>query len=120
METFDGDVVGVVAKGLGPTPFFVETGHDFPAQGPHRRGGRAAVAALAALGLGWGAAHTELRVSPSGPVVIEVNPRLAGGMIPALIEAATGDDLVDAVIARCIGEPPGAARPRRAARPSGS
>ncbi|KOG91052.1 hypothetical protein ADK38_05305, partial [Streptomyces varsoviensis] len=86
VETFDTDVVAVVGKHLGPEPHFVETGHDVPAAVPEDvRAALAdtAVRALAALGLGWGAAHTELRWSASGPVVIEVNPRLAGGMIPA-------------------------------------
>jgi S-sulfo-L-cysteine synthase (3-phospho-L-serine-dependent) len=107
VETFDGEVVAVVAKHLGPAPYFVETGHDVPAPvaGPTTTAlGEAALRALAALGLGWGAAHTELRWGP-GPVVIEVNPRLAGGMIPVAVRAATGVDLVDAVIARAAGQP---------------
>ncbi|MEU7041025.1 ATP-grasp domain-containing protein [Streptomyces varsoviensis] len=108
VETFDTDVVTVVGKHLGPEPHFVETGHDVPAAVPEDvRAALAdtAVRALTALGLGWGAAHTELRWSASGPVVIEVNPRLAGGMIPAAVKAATGMDLVDAVIARASAGP---------------
>lgn len=116
VETFDQTVVGVVAKHLGPAPFFVEIGHDFPAPvRPKLAGalGEVARAAIAALGLGWGAAHTELRVTPDGPVVIEVNPRLAGGMIPSLVRLAGGADLVDAVVARASGHDPSPApRPR--------
>ncbi|WP_051753614.1 ATP-grasp domain-containing protein [Streptosporangium amethystogenes] len=107
VETFDDTVVAVVAKHLGPEPYFVETGHDVPAPVPDTTAaalGDSALAALAALGLGWGAAHTELRLSPEGPVVVEVNPRLAGGMIPVAVRAATGVDLVDAVIARASGQ----------------
>ncbi|GGX53463.1 ATP-grasp domain-containing protein [Streptomyces noursei] len=106
VETFDRRVVAVVAKHIGPQPYFVETGHDVPAPvAPAVSGllGETALRALAALGLGWGAAHTELRWSAAGPVVIEVNPRLAGGMIPVAVRAATGTDLVDAVIARAVG-----------------
>ncbi|WP_369359706.1 ATP-grasp domain-containing protein [Streptomyces sp. cg2] len=113
VETFDGEVVTVVAKHLGPEPFYVETGHDIPAPVPADVAaalGDTAVRALRALGLGWGAAHTELRLSARGPVVIEVNPRLAGGMIPAAVEAATGLDLVDALIARAAGQQPPTAR----------
>ncbi|MBT2400079.1 ATP-grasp domain-containing protein [Streptomyces sp. ISL-100] len=109
VETFDGAVVAVVAKHLGPQPYFVETGHDVPAPVPHATAaalGDTALRALSALGLGWGAAHTELRMSADGPVVIEVNPRLAGGMIPVAVRAATGVDLVDAVIARAAGQTP--------------
>ncbi len=114
VETFDGRVVTVVAKHVGPVPYFVETGHDVPAAtpGPTTRAlGETAVRALSALGLGWGAAHTELRWSAGGPVVIEVNPRLAGGMIPVAVRAALGVDLVDAVVARAAGLPAAAPAP---------
>lgn len=106
VETLDDVVIGVTGKHLGPPPFFVETGHDFPAPVPDSvRDALAstALAALAALGLGWGANHTELRLGANGPMVIEVNPRLAGGMIPAVVAAATGIDLVDACLARAVG-----------------
>ncbi|MEV6118591.1 ATP-grasp domain-containing protein [Streptomyces sp. NPDC052109] len=103
VETFDDTVVGVVAKHLGPAPYFVETGHDFPAPDVPDGVTDTALRALSALGLGWGPAHTELRQSPDGPVVIEVNPRLAGGMIPTLVRLATGVDLVAATVARAAG-----------------
>ncbi len=106
VETFDDRVVGVTGKHLGPEPHFVETGHDFPAADPGGALGAAAVAALRALGLGWGAAHTELRLTPAGPVVVEVNPRLAGGMIPRLVEEATGVDLIALLVARVAGDRP--------------
>lgn len=108
VETLGATPVAVTGKLLGPEPWFVETGHDVPAPvAPHRSAALAAVAAraVAALGVGWGAAHTELRWTARGPVLIEVNPRLAGGMIPALVKLATGDDLVDAVVARAVGAP---------------
>ncbi|MBY8848166.1 ATP-grasp domain-containing protein [Saccharothrix longispora] len=108
VESFDEAVVCVVGKHLGAPPHFVETGHDVPARCSTRRHaelGRTALAALDALGLGWGAAHTELRMTPDGPVVIEVNPRLAGGMIPAAVQAASGVDLVDMAVARAAGQP---------------
>ncbi|WP_089156222.1 ATP-grasp domain-containing protein [Micromonospora sp. NBS 11-29] len=106
VETFDGETRAVVAKRLGLEPWFVEVGHDVPAQVPdatREELSRVARRALHALGLGWGAAHTELRLAAAGPVVIEVNPRLAGGMIPAAVRAAIGLDLVDAVVARATG-----------------
>jgi biotin carboxylase len=114
IETIDLDVVAVVTKLVSAPPYFVELGHDLPGTvpGPVRAGLAAtAQAALVALGLGWGAAHTEVRMSPRGPVVIEVNPRLAGGMIPALVQAVTGTDLIDTVVARVSGltDPPAAA-----------
>ncbi|MEU7650202.1 ATP-grasp domain-containing protein [Streptomyces huasconensis] len=114
VETFNGRVVAVVAKHLSPEPFFVETGHDLPAPVTDDVAaalGDTAERALAALGLGWGAAHTELRLTTRGPVVIEVNPRLAGGMIPAALAAATGVDLIDRLIACAAGLDPAPAAP---------
>ena len=66
--------------------------------------GMLATAAHEALGLGFGPAHTEIRLGPQGPVVIEVNPRLAGGQIPTLVRLATGIDLVGATVDAVIGE----------------
>ncbi len=64
------------------------------------------LAALKALGLGWGPAHTELTLTASGPVIIEVNPRLAGSLIPELVRLARGIDLVEASISLAIGHDP--------------
>ncbi|MEU9703558.1 ATP-grasp domain-containing protein [Streptomyces sp. NPDC047981] len=112
VETFDDTVVGVVAKHLGRPPHFVETGHDFPAPSVPPDLAETALRAVKALGLGWGPAHTELRYGADGPVVIEVNPRLAGGMIPALVGRAAGVDLVAATVARAVGDTP-SPRPER-------
>ncbi|HYH52153.1 MAG TPA: ATP-grasp domain-containing protein, partial [Acidimicrobiia bacterium] len=107
VETFGTEVVGVTAKHLGAAPWFVETGHDFPAEIPPPGGGgrvgAVAVAAVEALGLGFGPAHTEVRLDAGGPAVIEVNPRLAGGRIPTLVRLATGIDLVGATVDAVIG-----------------
>jgi biotin carboxylase len=106
VETLDDQVIGVTGKHLGSEPYFVETGHDFPARlAPGRRHelGEVALAALRALGLGWGPAHTELRWSSAGIRIVEVNPRLAGGMIPRVVEVATGVDLIRHTVARAAG-----------------
>ncbi|MGO4139666.1 hypothetical protein ACEQ6A_35060, partial [Rhizobium brockwellii] len=54
--------------------------------------------------LGWGPANIEFRWTKRGPVVIEVNPRLAGTPDPELIQLAYGIDLVDEHIKLFIGE----------------
>lgn len=92
-------VIGVTDKHLSDPPHFVELGHDFPSRTDERI--RRALAettlrALAAVGFDFGPAHTELRWTPAGPVVVEINPRLAGGMIPELVWHATGIDLMNA------------------------
>ncbi|MFF1496534.1 ATP-grasp domain-containing protein [Streptomyces sp. NPDC058304] len=108
VEVVGHEAVVSVAKHVGPPPVFVETGHDLPAALP--AGQQAALSACAvravrALGLGWGAAHVELRLDAGEPRVIEVNPRLAGGMIPELVRRACGIDLVSAQVQAAVGEP---------------
>lgn len=108
VETFGRRVVGITAKHLSAPPYFVETGHDFPARlpiGDQNELVITALAALDALGLGWGPAHVELRLTPNGAAVVEVNPRLAGGMIPDLVRLATGVDLITATVANAAGRP---------------
>jgi biotin carboxylase len=108
-EIIDGEVAGITAKHLGAKPYFVETGHDFPAPVAARVAERlASVArdAVRALGLVTGPAHVELRLDDMGdPYVIEVNPRLAGGLIPRLVRYAAGRDLVGEVVAGLSGRP---------------
>jgi biotin carboxylase len=45
------------------------------------------------LGVGVGFLHTEIKLTPDGPRVIEVNGRL-GGAIPVLMTQATGVDVM--------------------------
>jgi len=97
VEVFGGLALGVTGKHLGPLPCFVEVGHDFPAQVEdlvRTSVTEAAETAVRLLGLTFGPAHVELRVTAEGPTLIEVNPRLAGGWIPRLVETATGIDLI--------------------------
>ncbi|MGW5740795.1 ATP-grasp domain-containing protein [Amycolatopsis sp. NPDC003861] len=109
VEVLDGDAVGVTRKHLGAPPHFVETGHDFPADVTEPAAARLASAAVEAarlIGLSAGPAHVELRLAAGGqPWLIEINPRLAGGLIPRLVRYATGRDLVDEVIASAAGRP---------------
>jgi cysteine synthase A len=101
-------IVGVTRKHLSAPPCFVELGHDFPADldaATRMALEDATLAALDAVGFDLGPAHTEIRLSPDGPVVIEINPRLAGGMIPELIRHATGLDLLELMLAQLVGDP---------------
>ena len=109
VETFDDQVVGITEKHLGEPPYFIEIGHDFPAllsETVENVISRTALDALRALGLGWGPAHTELRMTERGPTIIEVNPRLAGGFIPELVRKAQGIDLIAETIKRVVGQHP--------------
>ncbi|MFD8142289.1 ATP-grasp domain-containing protein [Streptomyces sp. NPDC059708] len=82
-------------KELGPAPYFEETGHTLDAADPlladeellhvlrtaHRE-----------LGIAYGITHTEVKLTARGPVIIEVNARLGGDLIPYLGKLATGVD----------------------------
>lgn len=118
VEVFTGRAVATVDKHTGQLPWFVETGHDTPSQLPADCAQllmQAAEDAVAALRLGWGAIHVELRLGPSGPRIVEVNPRLAGGMIPDLVRRAYGIDLIDAQVREACGLSPAPATPVRLA-----
>ncbi|GHE73699.1 pyridoxal-phosphate dependent enzyme [Streptomyces vinaceus] len=100
--------VGVTAKYLTGLPYFVESGHVFPAPLPDAERASLAEAvtrALKATGMRFGPTHTEVKLTAQGPAVIEINPRLAGGMIPELIRLATGSDLLEQQIRAAAGLP---------------
>ena len=100
--------VGVTAKTVTPGPVFVETQHLFPAELPPAVAARieaAAVAAVKAVGWTLGPAHVEVKATLDDAWVVEVNPRLAGGMIPELVRLATGTDLLEQQIRAAVGQP---------------
>ncbi len=110
MLGLDGDfkLFGITAKHLGPAPHFLEVGHDFPAPISGELAEaieRTTCAALEAVGMRFGPTHTELRLRDGEPAVLEINPRLAGGMIPVLIEQATGTDVLEAILDVFLGQP---------------
>ncbi|MDQ2837335.1 MAG: ATP-grasp domain-containing protein [Actinomycetota bacterium] len=78
-------------------PPFREIGHFWPSVlAPHERRQveELTTRALQALGISWGLTHTELKLTPDGPRIIEVNGRL-GGFISDLARSACGLDLVE-------------------------
>ena len=82
-------------KQVGFHPYFEETGHVVDSADPllaDRELRAVLVAAHRALGLRDGMTHTELRLTEHGPVIIEVNARLGGDLIPRLGQLATGVD----------------------------
>lgn len=91
-------LLGITRKLLAPPPFFVEVGHVFPAGLPEaqvRLVERVVNSWLTRLGLVAGAAHVEFRLTDTGPVLMEVNPRLGGDLIPELIRIVLGFDVVE-------------------------
>jgi len=102
-------VIGLTDKSLTGAPGFIEDGHMFPATVAPAVA-RAAIdlvrAALATTGYTYGVSHTEVKLTPGGPRIVEINPRTAGNSISDLIRHVTGIDLLDAVIELAVGNPP--------------
>jgi biotin carboxylase len=66
---------------------------------------RLAASALTALGVSSGVSHTEIKLTPRGPEILEVNGRL-GGHVAWLIRRNRGPDLVRAALLTALGESP--------------
>lgn len=110
-ETLSADghhlVLGITDRELTALPHQVELGGCFPA--PVAEAEQVAAvcrAALDAIGFDLGAAHTELVLTPDGPRIVEINGRLAGGLMPFVFGAALGRslyaDLVDVITTRTL------------------
>lgn len=100
--------VGLTRKSVGGLPHFVETGHVFPADLPDDVAADVVGTverALAAAGWEFGATHVEVKLTPTGPAIVEINARLAGGMIPELVRLATGIDLLEQQLRAFAGLP---------------
>ncbi|MER9975783.1 acetyl-CoA carboxylase biotin carboxylase subunit family protein [Mesorhizobium sp. M0085] len=96
-EIMEGEIIGITAGYFGPLPHFAFSGMTFPApltDDEYSRIADVSLSCLRALGLGWGPTCIEFRWTKRGPVVIEVNPRLAGAPDPQLIQLACGVDLI--------------------------
>ena len=106
VEILGGKIIGITRKHVSREPFFVETGHDFPAAippGTRQQISTTVRRALQQMGLVWGPAHIELRLTDAGPTIIEINPRLAGGFIPEIVRLALGVDMIDETLKMVVG-----------------
>jgi biotin carboxylase len=63
-----------------------------------------ATRSLRALGMTTGCAHTEIKLTPEGARIVEVNGRI-GGNIPAFIEGSTGVSLPHLAVDIALGRP---------------
>ncbi|BCJ44126.1 carboxylase [Actinoplanes ianthinogenes] len=115
--TVAGVVHPIAVTGKYPlTPPFREAGNFWPSHlGAHEEDEvtELAVAAVRALGITGGLSHIEIKLTPDGPRIIEVNGRL-GGSIAELARRATGVDLVEVACRIALGERPQIERARPA------
>lgn len=94
----DGNVhcVALTRKQVGAAPYFEEIGHVVATTEllPETKAIYELVqAAHRALGVTMGATHAEVRLTRSGPRMIELGLRLGGDLIPHLVNLATGVDM---------------------------
>lgn len=96
-------------KRLGPQPYFEEMGHTVEAT-DSLLADEALLALLTAahraLGVRDAITHTEVRLTTTGPMLIEVNGRLGGDLIPLLATRATNVEPARCGIGLAIGERP--------------
>jgi biotin carboxylase len=116
----DGEVTPTVLarKHLGGAPYFVETGHDVDADDPllHDKELLGQLQDIhRALGFVHGATHTEFKLTPEGPRLVEINARLGGDLIPYVGLLATGVDPTVAAAHVAAGRSPDTAPRLRAA-----
>ncbi|MBO1284367.1 ATP-grasp domain-containing protein [Streptomyces sampsonii] len=123
-----GDYVSVETLVVGGEPATLGVTGKFPLLPPFREQGQfvparlaapdwAAVTRLAsdaarALGVERGHVHTEIKLTPAGPKIIEVNGRL-GGFMHEVYGRATGQDLVELGLAAACGLPVSPVEARR-------
>jgi biotin carboxylase len=100
-------------------PFFEETIYVTPSRLPAETQAaieRVSAAACAALGLGEGPVHAELRVNNDGPWVLEVAARSIGGLCSRTLRFGTGMTLEEIILRHALGwEIASLARERRPA-----
>jgi biotin carboxylase len=102
-----GEITHVTVTGRFPLAEpFRETGWFIPADLPEAQLAAVldvATSALRALEVRTGACHTEIKLTPEGPRVIEVNGRL-GGLVPEMLFRASGVSLLRLSMAIAIAE----------------
>ncbi|WP_198358186.1 ATP-grasp domain-containing protein [Streptomyces fildesensis] len=86
--------VTVTRKEVAFAPYFEEVGHTVSSDDPLLiEAAPVAVEAVRALGIANGVQHVEMRLTASGPRIIEVNARIGGDLIGKLVRLTTGLDL---------------------------
>ena len=108
----------IARKRTGMHPYFEETGHVVDAADPLLAdAGLMDTLARAheVLGVEDGLTHTEVELTARGPVIIEVNGRLGGDLIPFLGCVATGIDPGVVIVDVAIGRRPVFTRTRQRA-----
>ncbi|MET9963307.1 ATP-grasp domain-containing protein [Streptomyces sp. NPDC006326] len=107
----------VARKHSSDQPYFEEVGHLVDAADPlleDRELMRTLARAHQALGIEDGITHSEVRLTDRGPLIIEINGRLGGDLIPFLGRTATGIEPGEVLFDVATGRWPDTGHTRRA------
>ncbi|MBO0839561.1 MAG: ATP-grasp domain-containing protein [Sciscionella sp.] len=99
----------IARKDVGMYPYFEELGHTVAADDPlfdDPELSHVLRTAHTAIGYGFGITHTEVKLTKRGPIIVEINGRLGGDLIPFLGMHATGIDPGVAVVDVALGNKP--------------
>lgn len=103
-------VIAITDKITTGSPYFVELGHTQPSMLPlnvQERIGSVAIQAVEALGINNSPSHIELKITETGPKIIELGARMGGDCIAShLVPLSTGVDMVGASIDLALGRIP--------------
>jgi biotin carboxylase len=106
----------IARKRTGQHPYFEEEGHVVDAADPLLRDTdliETLARAHRVLGIENGITHAEVRLTGRGPLIIEINGRLGGDLIPFLGKTATGIDPGEVMVDVAIGHRPDVTPTRR-------
>ncbi|WJK43534.1 ATP-grasp domain-containing protein [Solwaraspora sp. WMMA2056] len=105
-------------KRTGPHPYFEEIGHVVDAADPLLHDPvlmETLARAHRVLGIEDGITHSEVRLTDQGPLIIEINGRVGGDLIPYLGKIATGIDPGEVMVDVALGQRPEITRSQRGA-----
>ena len=101
-------IITITDKMVTELPFFVELGHTEPSRLPFEEQEsikKVAEAAIRAIGMKNGPNHTEIKVTPNGPKLVEIAARLGGDCITSkLVPLSTGVDMIECSFATLLDE----------------
>jgi biotin carboxylase len=106
----------VARKQVGMHPYFEELGHVVDAADELLSDSELAgmvASAHRTIGFGYGVTHTEVKLTARGPVIVEINGRLGGDLIPLLARFATAGAIEPGAVAVdvALGRQPEVPRP---------
>ncbi|MEC7641039.1 MAG: alpha-hydroxy-acid oxidizing protein, partial [Nitrospinota bacterium] len=103
---------------IGRSPYFVEVGHTMPSallQPQQEQAVQLFQAGIKALGIDIGAAKGDIKITSSGPKIVEIAARLSGGWMSAYTyPLSTGINLFKAAIEIALGGQPMDLKPKKA------